>query len=486
MSGTIVGASGTTYAIVGQSYSEALGDTAYVSDAPENIQGGYVGELFKTSAPLTDIGHLQAPVTDSALNTAVTGFGDIYFAVRSDTVGGVETLSPSAHTSMGVADSLTAFLVPYVSAQDYTALADIISSSSFLGGAYTRVLSESLTATVSLASAIGVLIESALKMSSSAASQLTGKSAIDEVVNLLGRLFIALTASVSEALTIAATEAATLLLALPVQERVKLIQVTAAGLEAHPAVQEALALYALTRSTYPATLAETVTLAQTLSTLAYLTAKRAELITTTASVTPQLRLLITVADSAMMIDPPTGQTFDPQQLLQALIQDQVSFGIGYIASNGIWTGWTLNATTQAVSNYAGWDFNSFTQFRGQYLGASRTQGVASLGGPQDGAAAITATLQSAVTDFGNSFLKRVKMAYIGLNSNGVVTLSTTTDDNVERVYQLVPDAPGLHTERVQLARGVMSRYWTFTLQAVGTDFRVDAVSLLPVTLERRI
>ena len=63
---------------------------------------------------------------------------------------------------------------------------------------------------------------------------------------------------------------------------------------------------------------------------------------------------------------------------------------------------------------------------------------------------------------------------------------TTTDDNIERVYQLVPDAPGLHTERVQLARGVMSRYWSFTLQAVGADFRVDAVSLLPVTLERRI
>lgn len=199
-----------------------------------------------------------------------------------------------------------------------------------------------------------------------------------------------------------------------------------------------------------------------------------------------VKLIFWVSEKSVFIDPPTGQTFNPQLLLQALIQNQVSFGVGYNASNGVWTGWTLNATTQAVSNYTGWDFNSFTKFGGQYLGASNTQGIASLGGAEDGTAAITATLQSAVTDFGNSFLKRVKVAYIGMNANGTATFSTTTDDNVERVYQLVPDAPGLHTERVQLARGVMSRYWTFTLQAVGADFRVDEISLLLVTLERRI
>ncbi len=173
-------------------------------------------------------------------------------------------------------------------------------------------------------------------------------------------------------------------------------------------------------------------------------------------------------------------------MLNAVIEEQVQILVGWNATDGTWTGWTLNATNQAVSNYVGWDFNSFTSFRGQLLGASSSQGLCVLGGPADGAAAISASLQSAVTDFGNSFLKRVKMAYLGLNTDGTVFFKTLTDDNIERVYQLVPDAPGLHTERVQLARGVMSRYWSFKLEAVGVDFRIDAVSLLPVTLERRI
>jgi hypothetical protein len=271
-----------------------------------------------------------------------------------------------------------------------------------------------------------------------------------------------------------------------IADAVRLFDATLTAEQANALVTDTLAFLAENWTGANFTIAESVLMSTVLGALRTTGATLADLAAVLDTPAQSITLALLIQDSVDFPDPPTGQVFNPSQMLNAVIQDAVQIFVGWNASDGLYTGFTLNTTTQAVSEYQGWDFNSFAAFRGQSIGASATHGICTLGGLADGAAAIKTTLQSAVTDFGNSFLKRVKMAYIGVNSNGIMYFQTVTDDNIERSYAMVPDQPGLHTERVQLARGVMSRYWSFQLQATGVDFRLDAVSLLPVTLERRI
>ncbi len=472
----------SAYTIVGVQYSIAVSENINVFGGYNNTLGAAITETTTTTllVALTE----KTSIQELFSSFSAAGFGNIYFIINGDIVSitAVQRLTLAGIISdwMGVVDPTV------VQAAFYLALSDALALKGFTEGAYTRGIAETLTASGSVFSVLSIIIASILRASDENVTALRGISAVLEAIKIDARIIQALSVVLSDSMGITATAALLRRVLATTQSKLKVTDVTGLLGQLYNVVAEQLTAASTALAAKGASVAEIWTATAVLRDQAIRLVLLAEAVTATDTLDPTRVVVMAVGDVAKMIDPPTGQTFDPQQLLQALIQDQVSFGIGYTASNGTWTGWALNATTQAVSNYAGWDFNSFTKFRGQYLGASKTQGLASLGGAQDGVAAITATMQSAVTDFGNSFLKRVKMAYIGINTNGIVTLRTTTDDNIERVYQLVPDAPGLHTERVQLARGVMSRYWSFTLQAVGADFRVDAVSLLPVTLERRI
>jgi len=475
---------GSTAAVttVGIQYAESVADGVNVYDGYNNILGAFVGEVT-TATPVIVLTE-STGIADILSSFDATGFGNIYFMLNGDiiTITAAQrlTLAGIINEWLGAVDPLV------VQATVYMALQDLITLKAFAEGIYTRGIAETVTFTASAFSILSIIITSILRASDAGTTLLNGISVLREAIKIDARLIQALSVVLSESTGVSDSVALLRRVLATTTSKLKVADVAGVITQLYNAVSEQIGAAATALGAKGASISEIWTATATLRDQAIRLALMLEALTVTDTAVTVRLVVMAVGETVTMIDPPTGQTFDPQQLLQALIQDQVSFGIGYIASNGIWTGWTLNATTQAVSNYAGWDFNSFTKFRGQYLGASNTQGIASLGGAQDGTAAITATLQSAVTDFGNSFLKRVKMAYIGMNANGTATFSTTTDDNVERVYQLVPDAPGLHTERVQLARGVMSRYWTFTLQAVGADFRVDEISLLPVTLERRI
>ena len=336
-----------------------------------------------------------------------------------------------------------------------------------------------------LGAAVYLLAEQ-IKMQTSATSSLAGTNQVADALTLHDKLWITLALAIQEAIVAADTTQVFVKMLRVIADAVRLHDPTLTSEQANATVVEALAFLSENWTGANLGITETILMGTVLSAMRNTSASLADIAAVLDTPAHTITIALLVQDNVDFPDPPTGQVFNPSQMLNAVIDDAVQILIGWNASDGVYTGFTLNTTNQAVSQYQGWDFNSFASFRGQSIGASATQGICTLGGLADGTAAITATLQSAVTDFGNSFLKRVKMAYIGVNSNGMMYFQTVTDDNVGRTYAMVPDAPGLHTERVQLARGVMSRYWSFQLQSTGVDFRLDAVSLLPVTLERRI
>lgn len=167
------------------------------------------------------------------------------------------------------------------------------------------------------------------------------------------------------------------------------------------------------------------------------------------------------------------------QLSDAIgIRDSIR-GLGEIL-----VGYVINANTNAVSKYSGWDFTSMTQI-GQDFYATGSAGLVKLSGDQDNGNDIEATIRTGKFDFDSAFMKRMLKAYLGVASNGTILLKTITNDGDERIYQCTVSNQNLREKKVDLGRGVQSRYWQFELvNSGGSDFTLESIEYFPVVMSR--
>jgi len=174
------------------------------------------------------------------------------------------------------------------------------------------------------------------------------------------------------------------------------------------------------------------------------------------------------------------------QLMISAINDGFIIGIGAIISGEQYTGWVMNANTHAVSRYVQYPFNSFTDVQGVQLGATE-DGIYELTGGTDDGDDINAAVLTGRDDFGDSVMKRMLKAYLGLSTDGQMYLTTIANENERRTYLLDVNNTTVREAKIDLGRGVKSRYWQFEITNVaGSDFEIEAVEWFPVMLTRRV
>ena len=174
------------------------------------------------------------------------------------------------------------------------------------------------------------------------------------------------------------------------------------------------------------------------------------------------------------------------QLMISAINDGFVVGIGAIISGENYTGWVMNANTGAVSRYVQYPFNSFADLGAVQLGATE-DGIYKLYGDTDDGADINAAVLTGRDDFSESVMKRMLKAYLGLATNGQMYLTTITNENERRTYLLDVNNTSVREAKIDLGRGVKSRYWQFEITNVaGADFEIEAVEWYPVLLTRRV
>lgn len=183
-------------------------------------------------------------------------------------------------------------------------------------------------------------------------------------------------------------------------------------------------------------------------------------------------------------------TFDGvQAMTQAMINsinDGFIIGIGAIISGEQYIGWVMNANTYAVSRYMQYPFNSFAESQGVQLGATE-DGIYELTGDTDDGAQIDAAVLTGRDDFGDSVMKRMLKAYLGLSTDGRMYMTTIANENERRTYELNVNNTTVREAKIDLGRGVKSRYWQFEITNVaGSDFELEAVEWFPVMLTRRV
>ena len=487
MSSYVIDANGNIYYLTGVAYSAQINENVVVPSGYSTIDQFFTADQGVVTDTATASLIAENPVSDSLVGQDGTGFGNILFALLGEQAGSSDTVSPSNHTTDSVADSLSLFDVSGGYSFSLQELAELIALADQIAGVYSRELSDSITVQDDIKFIFEVILSSVFKVISGTTAAQNARMVVEEVCRCIAATLLAFPIPIEESIQWADSFTAQRLLTATRAEIIKVASATLSQGRFASAIADALLVAMITGSGLGVAVGETISTSALSIALTHFIVSQGDSCVATDSVASTRRLLISISDQAVIIDPPSGESFNPTQLLNILVTEQIEFRIGWIADDGLWDGYVINTNTNAVSEYQGWDFNSFAEFYGKYLGASPTQGLAQMGGSADGANPILATLQTAVTDFGSGHQKRVRSAYLGIAAEGTCYLQVLTDDNTARTYQLVANAPGLGNQRVDLARGVQSRYWSFSLESTdGSAWRLDNLEVLPVVLSRRV
>jgi hypothetical protein len=147
----------------------------------------------------------------------------------------------------------------------------------------------------------------------------------------------------------------------------------------------------------------------------------------------------------------------------------------------------MNLRKVAVSQYANYNFNSMCKFGKVYLGADEN-GIFELdSGAVDGTADIEAFFETATSDLGSEYKKRIRSVYIGYETDGRLILKIKDDDNNERSETLPADVAGNKqvSAKVNPGRDGKGHYWMFRIENVdGSDFSIDAITAILTLLNQ--
>lgn len=178
-------------------------------------------------------------------------------------------------------------------------------------------------------------------------------------------------------------------------------------------------------------------------------------------------------------------------LISALLSDTALTTIRLNIGGELFTGWVLNTDTMAPSEYqfADRQFNSACKHGDTYLMAAE-DGIYEFT-EDTGVESVMTYIKTGKTDFGSDLKKRIVNSYIVYSATGNMVLKVTTSEYGQlqtRNYKMVPPSNSETTDvrRVDIGRGIKSRYWQFELVGDGVDCDIDEIGMLPIVLSRRI
>lgn len=161
-----------------------------------------------------------------------------------------------------------------------------------------------------------------------------------------------------------------------------------------------------------------------------------------------------------------------------------SYGEGRGVVTSQWQLAALNLKTRAVTEYS-IEANSLAVMGG-VLYLATTDGIVCLMGDNDLGEPLQTNVVTGLLDGGDDRLKRVGNAYLGLVTDGVLTLAVITDDGVYEYPVLPPVTRRAGPSKTQLGRGLRSRYWQFCWRSSGTRYALDSLDIDGLSASRRV
>lgn len=168
------------------------------------------------------------------------------------------------------------------------------------------------------------------------------------------------------------------------------------------------------------------------------------------------------------------------------LTEGIEISAAHIHPGGSYSTWAVNTRTGAVTEYDNYEFNSFARQGTRWLGAS-ANGLYQLDGPDDDGANIPARLKSGTLAFGGSQSTSLKGIYLGMRVSDDARdflLRIETGGGKTLIYKLQPK--NMATTKVNMAKGLRTRYLSFELITPGADWDLDQIEFVPIISSRRI
>ena len=304
---------------------------------------------------------------------------------------------------------------------------------------------------------------------------------VTQGLRLLGHLALTALNTAEETVNLSHSVAETVQRLMSLAEQIRLSANPSAQKHADALIAVTAQFSSLLSSGKGAAATETAEMTETLaqSLCAYLTVLEEAAILTV----PEFMLLIylPVTDQAMLTPTTAGVG-----ILRNLTAEGVAFAVNFGIGGQTYSGWVMNTKNFALSEYQNFPFNSFAKVGTQYYAASET-GLYLLDGATDAGEDVQATITLGAMDFTGERKTNVCEAFLALRNDGEIAIKVKTDDNIERWYRMSQESDVLRDRREKFARGVTSRFWTFSLENIdGADFEVHEMTFLPLVMKRRI
>lgn len=201
-----------------------------------------------------------------------------------------------------------------------------------------------------------------------------------------------------------------------------------------------------------------------------------ELLNISDSILENIRYGIEVISSFFVSEDPIITTSDSF----VNVQDDVI--ISHIFEKVDIDGFVLNPENYAVSKYL-LGFTESAAFNNKFLFAD-DQGLYELGGTTDNGTAIVSTITTPAMDLGSSNIKQVPSVMLGTNGTSMI-LKVSVDGSHTTHYQITENSSALMTKHIKIGKGLIGKYWQFTVIADGVDFDLDTFEFYPVIFRRK-
>lgn len=145
----------------------------------------------------------------------------------------------------------------------------------------------------------------------------------------------------------------------------------------------------------------------------------------------------------------------------------------------------LSPETNSVSTYSNYDFNLSCKFEDKYLFANRI-GLYEYGGISDNGVPIRSEMETVAFNFNSSNLKQVPYMYLGVTSTDSFILKVRVDGKGEILYKLNKYTNNLMTQKVDIGKGLIGRYFQFELITDADEFNMESIEFVPLEIRRKI
>lgn len=342
--------------------------------------------------------------------------------------------------------------------------------------AYSFTTSEVITVAETLASLTGINLYELLTLSEPHIVNSHFHMEVGERAALTEQLLRALPQTLSEAVSVTAQSIAAR--AVTLIDSLGLVSVLTPSLRYGYTITDGIRVAAAIARFFGADALDALAVADTPIGDAYKALQMMEAVTIGEDVAPRLLLNVQVADDVHIDDVDLVR-----MAFNGTIIDGLEITAGFILPGAAFTTWVMNTRTAAVSEYRNYAFNSFARIGNVYVGASDT-GLYELLGNTDDGAGIVATIRSGFAQWAGTHLHSFKAAYLAVRGSGDFVLRVITPDG--KTYNYTVTAQSMKAVKVNMGKGLRSRYFAFELISTGQDFDLESLEFVPLVAQRRV